>query len=97
MMAVQSGLLSSDFFVPAKWRNYTHTGQHEYNDWADYDFSILELSENLGRTRHFIPPGLSGMFCNNQKSLHGVGSDVDYVSFPDDKSKDARSSCDSKT
>ena len=77
------------FFVPAKWRNYTHTGQHEYNDWADYDFSVLELSENLGRTRHFIPPGLSGMFCNNQKTLHGVGSNVDYVSFPDDKPKDA--------
>ena len=77
------------FFVPAKWRNRTLSGQHEYGDWADYDFSVLELSQDLGRSRHYIKPGLSGLFCDNHKSLHGIGSAVDYVSFPDDKPKDA--------
>lgn len=77
------------FFVPARWRNHTQTGQHEYSNWADYDFSVLELTKELGQTRNFIKPGLSGMFCNGRKSLQGRGSSVEYVSFPDDKPKDA--------
>jgi serine protease 23 len=77
------------FFVPAKWRNHTLNGQHQYTNWADYDFSVLELSRELGDSRHFMKPGLSGLFCDGHKSLHGAGSTVDYVSFPDDKPKDA--------
>lgn len=78
------------FFVPAQWRNRTANGlSHQYENWADYDFSVLELSEPLGKLRHFVKPGLSGLFCNNQKSLHGTGTNVEFVSFPDDKPKTA--------
>lgn len=77
------------FFVPAQWRNRTAEGQHQYQNWADFDFSVLELAESLGQSRHFIKPGLSGLFCNNRKSLHGTGTSVQFVSFPDDKPKTA--------
>ena len=79
------------FHVPIKWQNHTGDGglQHQYNDWADYDFSVLELAEEMGGDREHIPPGLSGLFCNNHKAVHGIGTTVDFVSFPDDKPKDA--------
>ena len=74
------------FFVPSQWRNDTQAGEHQFRDWDDYDISVLELDRTLGRERDFIPPGLSGMFCNNRRTTHGAGSRVEYVSFPDDKS-----------
>ena len=78
------------FFVPTEWRTRTEDGkQHKYTDWADYDFSVLELAEEMGGDRVPIPPGLSGLFCNSHKPVHGVGSAVEFVSFPDDKPKDA--------
>ena len=78
------------FHVPVKWRNRTVDGQqHQYSDWADYDYSVLELAEEMGGDREHIPPGLSGLFCNNHKAVHGIGSTVEFVSFPDDKPKDA--------
>lgn len=77
------------FFVPAQWRNHTTDGRHKYRNWADFDFSVLELSERLGETRGYMRPGLSGLFCNTGRptSLHGTGTRVVFVSFPDDKPK----------
>ena len=97
---LRAGYLQSDgrtkwtfvrkFFVPVQWREVSQsTQQHQYSDWADYDFAVLELAEEMSGGRKHIPPGLSGLFCNNHKALHGVGSTVDFVSFPDDKPKDA--------
>ena len=78
------------FHVPAQWRNGTANGNaHQYTDWADYDFSVLELSKDLGRTRSFLQPGLSELYCDNKRTLHGAGSSVQFVGFPDDKSRDA--------
>lgn len=99
-MFLRAGYLQSDgrtkwtfvrkFFVPVKWRNRTADGmQHQFTDWADYDFSVLELAEEMGDNRKPIAPGLSGLFCSNRKPVHGVGSTVEFVSFPDDKPKDA--------
>jgi len=75
------------FFIPSQWKNLTETGEHQYADWDDYDVAVLEVLEDLGRERAFIPPGLSGKFCNGRKILHGAGSKVEFVSFPDDESK----------
>ena len=76
------------FFIPSKWKDVSEsTNQHSYADWDDYDVAVLEMGEDLGEHRDFIPPGLSGMFCDNRKNLHGAGSKVEYVSFPDDKSR----------
>lgn len=78
------------FFVPAQWRNRTTDNtRHEYSDWADFDFSVLELTDDLGSQRSFVQPGLSGLFCDGAKSVHGAGSEVQFVSFPDDKPSDA--------
>lgn len=77
------------FHVPAQWRNRTASGTHQYTDWDDYDFSVLELTENLGNMRSFLRPGLSELYCDNKRTLHGAGSSVQFVSFPDDKPKDA--------
>ena len=81
----------SKFYVPGQWRNHTRAGRHKYQNWADFDFSVLELSEELGRTRGYVKPGLSGLFCNKRHptSLHGTGSEIKFVSFPDDKPKTA--------
>lgn len=75
------------FFVPMQWRNFTDGQNHQYSDWDDYDFSVLELAEKMDE-RKFVPPGLSGLFCNNHRTLHGAGSTAEFVSFPDDKPKD---------
>ena len=77
------------FFIPSQWKNLTRSGEHMYSDWDDYDVAVLEVMKDLGRERDFIRPGLSGMFCNGKKILHGAGSRVEYVSFPDDKSRRA--------
>lgn len=78
------------FFIPTQWKNKTEEGDHQFSDWDDYDFAVLEMNNGrLGEKRDYIKPGLSGLFCNNHKSLHGASSQVEFVSFPDDKMKDA--------
>lgn len=77
------------FFIPSQWKNMTSSGQHAYNNWDDFDVAVLEMDSDLRSKRDFIPPGLSGMFCENKKTLHGAGSKVEFVSFPDDKDRDA--------
>lgn len=80
------------FFVSSYWKNATRSGstnQHQYQDWDDYDFAVIELSDDLGKARGFIKPGMSSMFCDNRQSLQGAGSTMQYVSFPDDKSREA--------
>ena len=74
------------FFVPSQWKNLTSSNTHVNADWDDFDIAVLEMISDLGDKRDFISPGLSGLFCNNQKSIHGAGSKVEFVSFPDDKS-----------
>ena len=78
------------FFVPAQWRNRTvDNTKHQYSNWADFDFSVLELTDDLGKQRAFVQPGLSGLFCDHAQSVHGAGSEVEFVSFPDDKPRNA--------
>ncbi len=77
------------FFVPSQWKNRTEGGLHQYSDWDDYDFAVLEMNEGMSSERDVVPPGLSELYCSNHKSLHGAGSKVEYVSFPDDKTRDA--------
>jgi serine protease 23 len=77
------------FFIPSQWRNLTSTSQHAYSNWDDYDIAVLEMRTDMKDKRDYIAPGLSGMFCKNKLSLHGAGSKVEYVSFPDDKSREA--------
>lgn len=99
LFLLRAGYLRSDgntkwtfvrrFFIPSQWRNLTADGQHVYADWDDYDVAVLELVSDMERERDFIPPGLSGLFCQNKKTLHGAGSKVEFVSFPDDKSREA--------
>ena len=76
------------FFIPSQWKNLTSSNQHAYPDWDDYDVAILEMISDIN-DRDFIPPGLSGLFCNNKITLHGAGSRVEFVSFPDDKSRES--------
>lgn len=99
MYFLRAGYLDSDgdtrwffvrrFFIPSQWRNLTSTNQHAYSNWDDYDIAVLEMRSGMSSKRDYIPPGLSGMFCNNKKILHGAGSKVEYVSFPDDKTREA--------
>ncbi len=77
------------FFIPSQWKNLTSENQHMYSNWDDYDVAVLEMNDDMKGQREFIPPGLSGMFCDNSKSIHGAGTKVEYVSFPDDKNTDA--------
>ena len=77
------------FFIPSEWKNLTESGQHVYTDWDDYDVAVLEMSSDMSSERDHIPPGLSGMFCDSSRTIHGVDSKVEYVSFPDDKSNKA--------
>ena len=77
------------FFIPSEWKNLTESGQHVYADWDDYDIAVLEMASDMIHERDYIPPGLSGMFCGMKRTIHGVDSKVEYVSFPDDKSRDA--------
>ena len=77
------------FFVPSQWKELTEAGLHAYDDWDEYDFAVLEMKDNLKDSRDFVPPGLSGLFCDNRKVLHGADSKVEYVSFPDDKTREA--------
>lgn len=77
------------FFIPSEWKNLTESGQHVYADWDDYDIAVLEMASDMSSERDYIPPGLSGMYCDMKRSIHGVESKVEYVSFPDDKSRDA--------
>lgn len=77
------------FFIPSQWKELRGSEQHKYSDWDDYDVAILEMATDMSGERDHIPPGLSGMFCDSKKSLNGGGTNVEYVSFPDDKSKDA--------
>ena len=77
------------FFVPGQWKNLTADNRHAYSDWDDYDFAVLELVSEIGNERKTIPPGLSGLFCHNKKSIHGTKTKVEFVSFPDDKSNEA--------
>lgn len=78
------------FFVPVNWTKHVESnGQHQYAYWADYDYAVLELAEEMNGNREPIPPGLSGLFCNKHKSIHGASSTVEFVSFPDDKPRDA--------
>ena len=78
------------FFIANEWKNKTESGDHQYNDWDDNDFAVLEMvGEELGRKRDILKPGISGLFCNDRKSVHGAGSQIEFVSFPDDKMKDA--------
>ena len=77
------------FFIPSRWKNMTETNQHAYQDWDDYDVAILEMSIELTDKRDSVPPGLSGLFCDNKKTLHGAGSKIEFVSFPDDKTREA--------
>ena len=80
------------FFVPSQWTNGTARGAggaHQYRDWDDYDVAVIEMDgEELGAERGgaHVPPGLSTLLCSNTKSLHGAGSTLQFVSFPDDKS-----------
>lgn len=78
------------FFISSEWKNKTETGEHQFSDWDDNDFAVLEMvGEELGRNREILRPGISGLFCKNQKSIHGVNSKIEFVSFPDDKTKEA--------
>ena len=77
------------FFIPSEWKNLTESGHHVYADWDDYDIAVLEMVSDMSSERDHIPPGLSGLFCDMSKTIHGVDSKVEYVSFPDDKSRDA--------
>ena len=78
------------FFIETEWKNKTESGEHQFSDWDDYDFAVLEMvNDELGNRRDIIKPGMSGLFCNNHKSIHGADSQVEFVSFPDDKTKDA--------
>ena len=78
------------FFIPTEWKNKTETGAHQFSDWDDNDFAVLEMvNEELGEKRDVMKPGVSGLFCNNRKSVHGADTQVEFVSFPDDKTKDA--------
>lgn len=96
---LRAGYLESDgstkwffvrrFFIPNQWKNLTTESQHSYSNWDDFDIAVLEMVSDMSGKRDFIAPGLSGMFCDNNKFLHGTGSKVEYVSFPDDKSRDA--------
>ncbi len=74
------------FFVPGQWKNLTSDHRHAYSDWDDYDVAVLELVSEIENERDFVPPGLSGIFCKNHKSIHGARTKVEFVSFPDDKS-----------
>ena len=74
------------FYIPSQWKNMTSENAHAYSNWDDYDVAVLEMIADMGAQRDFIPPGLSGMFCDNKKTLHGAGTKVEFVSFPDDKS-----------
>ena len=76
------------FFIPSEWKNLTESGQHVYTNWDDYDIAVLEMASDMDHERDYIPPGLSGMFCDMKRTIHGVDSKVEYVSFPDDKSRD---------
>ena len=80
------------FFLSSYWKNATRNGSggsHQYQDWDDYDFAVIELGDDLGKARGYIKPGLSGLLCGNRRSLQGAGSAVQYVSFPDDKTREA--------
>ena len=78
------------FFIPTEWKNKTESGEHQFTDWDDNDFAVLEMvNEDLGRNRDVMKPGLSGLFCNDRKSVHGAEAHVEFVSFPDDETKDA--------
>lgn len=77
------------FFIPSKWKNVTSSGEHIYPDWDDYDVAVLEMEMDMTGRRDFVPPGLSGLFCDGEKTLHGAGSKVEFVSFPDDKTREA--------
>ena len=77
------------FFIPSQWKNLTANRRHMYSDWDDYDIAVLEMVSDMSGKRDFIPPGLSEMFCDNRKTIHGAGSRVEYVSFPDDKTREA--------
>ncbi len=77
------------FFIPSQWKNLTASQQHQLQDWDDYDIAVLEMVSEVGDERDFIPPGLSGLFCDDHKTIHGTGSKIEFVSFPDDKSGNA--------
>ena len=78
------------FFISTQWKNKTGSGEHQFSDWDEYDFAVLEMNDDrLGQKRDYLKPGLSGLFCNNRKSLHGASSQIEFVSFPDDKMKNA--------
>lgn len=78
------------FFIATEWKNKTETGEHQFSDWDDNDFAVLEMvNDELGKNREIMKPGLSGLFCGDHKSIHGADSQVEFVSFPDDKLKDA--------
>lgn len=78
------------FFISTEWKNKTEGGAHQFSDWDDYDFAVLEMaSEELGEKRDIMKPGISGLFCNNRKSVQGADTQFEFVSFPDDKTKEA--------
>lgn len=77
------------FFVPSRWKNITSSNEHAYQDWDDYDVAVLEMTMDMTGKRDFVPPGLSGLFCDNKKTLHGAGSKMEFISFPDDKTREA--------
>ena len=78
------------FFIANEWKNKTESGAHQYGDWDDNDFAVLEMvGEELGKKRDIMKPGISGLFCNDRKSVHGAESQIEFVSFPDDKMKNA--------
>ena len=77
------------FFIPSQWKDLTSSNEHVNSDWDDYDVAILEMESDMSQERDHIPPGLSGLFCDTKKSLNGGGTNVEYVSFPDDKSREA--------
>ena len=77
------------FFIANEWKNMTENGEHQYSDWDDNDFAVLEMvDDELGQKREIMKPGISGLFCENRKSVHGADSQAEFVSFPDDKSKE---------
>ena len=78
------------FFIANEWKNKTESGEHQYSDWDDNDFAVLEMvNDELGKKRDIMKPGISALFCDNRKSVHGADSQVEFVSFPDDKPKEA--------
>ena len=99
LFLLRAGYLRSDgstkwsyvrrFFIPSEWKDITSSGQHARSDWDDFDVAILELANDISDVRDFILPGLSGMFCDQKVTTHGAGSKVEYVSFPDDKKRNA--------